>query len=122
MPIIHGRKLIVKVNGTAIAAAKTCELGIDSETIEVSSPTQGLYKEYIAGRKSWSVSTGHLVMEIPGNAALVGTTVTLSLCVNNDVVLTGDAIVRSFDVSGTIGSLCSGRFAFTGTGPLEEPE
>ncbi len=60
--ILHGENLFIKVNGEVIAGAKTCKVQVQSDTIGVSSPTDGQWEHSIPGRKSWSVSTGHLVL------------------------------------------------------------
>lgn len=60
--VIHGRDLIVTANGMAIAAAKSCELQVSCDDIEISSPTSGQWREFIADRKEWAVTTNHLVV------------------------------------------------------------
>ena len=60
--ILHGRNLIIKAGGTAIAAAKSCTIEVQADEIEVSSPLTGQWKTYIAGRKSWKVDVSGLVM------------------------------------------------------------
>lgn len=60
--VIHGRDLIVTANGMAIAAAKSCELQVSCDDIEISSPTSGQWREFIANRKEWAVTTNHLVV------------------------------------------------------------
>ena len=59
--ILHGRNLIIKTGGVAIAAAKSASIKVNAETIPVSSPMDGQWKHSIVGRKSWSVSTSHLI-------------------------------------------------------------
>ena len=60
--VIHGRDLIVTANGMAIAAAKSCELQVSCDDIEISSPNSGQWREFIADRKEWAVTTNHLVV------------------------------------------------------------
>ena len=79
--ILQGRNLIIKVGGVAIAAAKACSINVAAEQIPVSSPTSGEWEESINGRKKWSVSTNQLVTTIRTPATMVGTTVSLSLCI-----------------------------------------
>ena len=59
--ILQGKNLIISANGSVIAAAKSCTLNVDCEKIKVSSPTDGQWEHVIAGMKSWSVSTSHLI-------------------------------------------------------------
>jgi len=122
--VIHGRKIIVKVGGTAIAGAKSCEISIKGDQIEVASPTTGEWRDFIAGRKEWSVTCGHLIpasgTPLKSNAAMVNTEVTLTI--ETDMTgdtLTGQAIVETWKASGTVGNLATGNFQFKGKGALE---
>lgn len=119
MGIIHGRNLIVKWNGTAIAGARSCELNVQSDKIEVSSPNQGVWRDYIAGRKGWTVTCGQLVTEVENNIDMVGERVTLRFGTrdNNDYV-EGEALVESWKATGSIPNLAQGSFSFQGCGPL----
>ena len=85
--ILHGKNLIIKVDGTPIAAAKDCNISIQRDRHEVSSPAtgDGKWKHYIFKRGSWSVSTGHLVMSITRSAIMVGTTVSLEVLIAANV-------------------------------------
>lgn len=121
--VIHGRKIIVKAGGTAIAGAKSCEIIIDGDQIEVASPTTGTWRDFIAGRKEWSVTCGHLIpasgTPLKSNAAMVNTVVTLTI--ETDMTgdtLTGQAIVETWKASGTVGNLATGTFQFRGKGAL----
>jgi hypothetical protein len=62
-----------------IAAARSCEINIDGDQLEVSSPNDGKWRNYIAGRNGWSISVGYLmsVGTFPTEAAMVNTTVTI---------------------------------------------
>ena len=128
--IYQGRNLIIKLGGTAIAAAKTCSVKVDAQTIEVSSPTDGQWEHCIAGRKSWLVSVGTLVIAstnsstpLKDDVGRVGQTYTLSFeCseLSNDK-LQGSALCKTFDVQGNVGALAQGNFTFQGSGPLAPP-
>ncbi len=131
--ILQGKNLIVKANGDVIAAAKSCTLNIESEIIEVSSPTDGQWKHIIAGMKSWSVSTTHLlkmeqIIDRPLHGYLdhIGQSFTLQLELNDVTIggfpvteiITGTAICRSSQITATKGNLAQGSFKFQGNGPL----
>ena len=60
--IYKGNDLIISIDGSALAAAKSCSVEVNAETIKVASPTDGAWEKSIVGRKSWSVSTSHLLM------------------------------------------------------------
>ena len=123
MAVIHGRNLIIRVGGTAIAGAKSCEINVDGEQIETASPSKGTWRTFIAGRKEWSVSCGFLIpasgTPLKSEAAMVNTTVTLTVQsgLSGDT-LTGSAIVKAWKASGTIGNLSQGSFQFRGNGAL----
>ena len=131
--ILQGKNLIVKANGEVIAAAKSCTLNIDCEIIKVSSPTDGQWEHIIAGMKSWSVSTTHLLkMErmidrpLHGYLDPIGQSFTLQLELNDITIegfhvtetLTGSAICKSSQITATKGNLMQGSFKFQGNGPL----
>jgi predicted secreted protein len=59
--ILHGKDLIISANGIVIACAKSCDVEVECDTIPTSSPTDGQWEHRIVGRKSWKVSTSHLV-------------------------------------------------------------
>lgn len=116
---ILGRNLIIKVDGLAVAAARSCEISVEAETIEVASPSTGEWRSFIAGRKSWSVSCSYLVQAPGSELPQAGTSVLLSLALKGGSnILQGYAIVRSCRVSADVGSVAKGTFEFTGNGML----
>lgn len=117
MAIIHGRQLIVKQNGTAIAVQKSCDIDVRCAAIPVSSPTQGQWENNIAGRKSWSMTCNTLVASIKSNVDMVGQIVTINCGVGNDTV-SGTALITNWKVTGTIGNLAQAVATFLGSGPL----
>lgn len=91
--IIHGRNLIIKLDGKAIAAAKSCDIQIQTDMIEVSSPTAGRYRKYIAGRTDWSVNTSHLVVSPLADLQMTGKEYDLTFMVRNAEPLPFDGFV-----------------------------
>ena len=83
--ILKGKDLIIKVGGTALAASKSCTVKITAKKIETSSPSDGDWEHSIPGRKSWKVSTNHLVMSVAQCAAMVGTQVSLEVNLRGNV-------------------------------------
>ena len=83
--MIKGKDIIIlNSNGTAvIAAAKSCEINVQSDVIETASATSGTWKQNRAGRLSWSVSINHLVMSLARFAPMVGTALTIKLAVSD---------------------------------------
>ena len=86
---LKGKDVILMMGGTAIAAAKSCDVNIQVELIKVSSASDGVWEHSIAGRKSWSASCSHLVTQIADSAEMVGQTVTLKFQPMGDVTFYG---------------------------------
>ena len=82
--IIHGRNFIVRAGGVAIGMSRSCTVSVTANGIKVSSPDDGEWEHVRAGRKSWSVDTGHLVTDFVESAVMVGTEVQLSMDVCGD--------------------------------------
>ena len=102
-----------------IAAARSCEINIDGDQLEVSSPNDGAWQHFIAGRKGWSISVGYLLGAgtFPSEAAMVNTTVTVAVD-DGTTKMQGSAIVKSWHATGNLSNLATGSFVFLGNGPL----
>lgn len=120
---MKGNDLLIGNNGNPLYAAKSCDIEVDCDTVEYSSPSSGRWRNFLAGRKSWTISVSYLVSDqnIPSDMSRVGQTFQLKVYPRNslpDKQLTGDAICTSWKVTGTRGNLVQGSFVFQGTGPL----
>lgn len=102
-----------------IAAARSCEINIDGDQLEVSSPNDGAWQHFVAGRKGWSISVGYLLGAgtFPTEAAMVNTTVTV-VVYDGTTKMQGSAIVKSWHATGNLSNLATGSFVFLGNGPL----
>ena len=120
---MNGNDILVKFNGTAIAAAKSAEITTKVDIVETASPTDGAWKDHIAGRKEWSVTVGYLVTSDAGLANLltIGNKFTLVICGrgNNATTLSGLATLTTCRITATRGNLVQGSFQFQGAGELE---
>ena len=134
--ILHGTDLLVyqTISGTttAIAAAKNCEITINAETIETTSPSSGAWKNYRVGRKEWSASVSGLVPGTNGTSDLQGILqksgleVTLTFKMASDryggsgevSVCSGSAICRSVKVGAGRSNLTTYSCDFRGSGAL----
>ena len=123
----NGNNIIVywKIDNTwtAIAATKSNEIQTGCETIEVSDPSQGVWRKFIAGRKEWSVSVNFLVLNVgSGNASVqdlvkVGNTYDLQFSANDSYHtggVSGSAILTQCKITATRGNLAVGSFTFKG--------
>lgn len=73
--ILHGQRLIIGIDGTPIAGAKSCEISVEVDTMEVASPTSGDWHTHLSGRKGWSITTGYLVTAPQSDIPKVGAAV-----------------------------------------------
>ena len=120
---INGNNIIVLSGGTAIAGTKSDELQVECETIEIASSTDQGWTHHLAGRKSWSLTVGWLLLATTDvrKALTVGSTVTIKFKGRNDTDangLSGSAIIRTCKITAVKGNLAQGSFQFVGTGPL----
>jgi hypothetical protein len=72
---------------TFIYAARSCDINVKADTIEIASPTSALWREFISGRKEWSIDISHLVTTVAGMVPKVGSTAVVRVCVNPQVGL-----------------------------------
>ena len=71
--ILHGRNLIIKKDGWAIAAAKSCSISVTTNMIETGSMSSSKWREFIEGRSEWSIDVSTLVKaQVDGDCKVVG--------------------------------------------------
>ena len=119
----NGNNILVYLNGTAIAGTKSNEIQTECDMIEVTNQNSAQWRQYLAGRKNWSVSTGFLVLAAADTKKLlnVGTTYTLRFRDRAGTsILQGQAIMKQCKISAARGSLATGSFTFQGSGELAE--
>lgn len=123
--MILGKDLIVSMNGTPVAAAKSCTLSVSQDFIQACSPTQGRVMTKIPATYDWSISVNGLI----GNAR--NATDLVDLLANRERVLitftyadnplwqcAGYAYVKSCETGGSVGNISTFSAAFESTGPL----
>lgn len=116
-----GNNIIVLSSGVAIAGVKSDEIQSGAETIEIASATQQDWKEFIAGRKEWSLNTNYLLLADSRLADLLNVGTVYELAVTDregNTTVSGRAILTICKQTHTRGNLCQGTFQFRGTGPL----
>ena len=117
--IILGSNLIVYKGQTAIAGATTCDIEVNAETIETASPTSGSWREFVTGRKEWTISVSYLVANTRDDLLSVGDNVVLAVGDRTGTELQGHAIVERVHITGNVGDIVKGQFVFRGNGELE---
>ena len=121
--------IVLAYNGSSyvpLACCKSNEIESRCGTIEVASPTQGSFREFIADRKEWTFTTSYLVSTNNtdyyarlADILQVGNTVPI-VWRNRQTSeeLRGNAIITNCKMTATRGSLAVGSFSFQGTGAL----
>ena len=120
---ILGNNIIVMRGGAAIAGTKSDELQVDCDIINIASATDQGWNHVLAGRKSWKLTVGWLLLANTDvrNALLVGSSVTLKFkgrYATDANGLTGSAIIKTCKITAVRGNLAQGSFQFVGNGPL----
>ena len=121
--MIHGRNLIVTLDGYAIAASKNCALQLSQDFIQACSPTSGRVRNKIPTIYDWSVSVDCLIANssMPMNLKdklIAGTRCFLTFTDGNNERRAGFVYVKSCDESGTVGSLATFNASFESDGEL----
>ena len=103
-----------------IAGTRTNEINTECGAIEIASASQQDWQEFIAGRKSWSLSVGWLLL---ANADVqkvlkVGAMVTVYVKTGSTQLLTGTALITQARLTLGQGNLANGSFALKGSGAL----
>lgn len=121
--MVKGRNILVYLGTTLIAGLRTNDIQTDCDMLEKASPSSGQWREYEPGRKTWMVKVGFLVPAVANIKQVLrsGQSYTLVIKDRGTTLLTGTAICKSANFGANIENLCTGSFAFQGTGALSEP-
>lgn len=116
--------LVLSQGGTALAstAIKSQDIQTEADVLEKASSSQQSWREYIAGRKGWSVTLSYLVLTSEKILDLlkVGQTfsVTIKKVDDNTNKVTGNAILKAVKQTASVGNLAQGSWQLQGTGSL----
>lgn len=120
-------KYVVIGNGSPdnrlVAGVKADRLRVAGETIEIASATSSRWKEFLAGRKEWDITTDYLLTTWDIQEVLrVGETYPILVVDSNntDAYLSGTVICTEAVQDYQVGALVKGSFVFKGTGPLQD--
>ena len=123
-----GNNIIVQIqsgqNWVSVGAARTDEIQVDGEQIEIASKTSGKWREFLTGRNTWSVQTSYLVTATSDIRELLKVNTTVRLRIGGSTMATGDyltgyAIIKTQKLTAPIGGLANGTIVFLGNGALE---
>jgi len=122
--MIHGRNLIVSIDGTAIAGAKSCSFEISQEFLKVCSPTASRVFDKIPTTYDWGVSVDGLIANNSSptvslqDRLIAGTKCLLTFTDGSGNRRAGFVYVKSCKESGSVGDLATYSASFESTGPL----
>jgi len=126
--MIHGENLILAINGTALAASKTCSLSKSSSFIEVASPTDGAWESFVPTKKGWSMSSDCLLATMDAYKTLdaawkAGTALTIRFFnTEYNENETGTVYIEKLSLSASKGNLAKMAVSLKGSGPLSDYE
>jgi predicted secreted protein len=118
----------------AVGCSTACELEISCDAIEISSPSSGQARDYLAGRTGWRMSLDKLLL-LPDfyDGIKVGTKIVVwfAYSINSKEGISpedrfaahyyeGAALVTRWVCSAKNGDFASGTFEFLGCGPLSD--
>jgi len=119
---INGNRIYISIgsNTTPIAGTKSNEIMVGCDTIEISSPDDGVWRRFIAGRKEWSITVNFLLIQDTNALSLLspGNTYTLHFRSSSTSYMSGLAIMTQCKITATRGNLIQGSFSYKGKGAL----
>ena len=124
--MIHGEDLILAINGTALAASKSCSLSKKQSFIDVSNPTDGRWEACVPKTLSWSMSSDCLLATMDAYKTLdaawkAGTALTIRFFnTEYDENETGTAYIDNLDLQCAKGNLAKMSISLKGSGPITE--
>jgi predicted secreted protein len=127
----NGNNILVYKGSTLIAGMRSNDIQADTDLIEISSPASGLWRHYITGRKSCTLTVGYLVLTDSALGVSGGNGVRDLLQVGNSFTLhfkvrsatdvsgvSGTFILKTAKITSTRFNLVQGSFQFQLTGAL----
>lgn len=126
--MIHGRNLIVALDGVALAAAKTCSLDLDQSFLEACSPVSSRTHTKIPTTYDWGVSVDGLVANNSDptvslqDRLIAGTKCLLTFTDGPGNRRAGFVYVKSCKESGSVGNIATYSASFESTGELYDYE
>lgn len=121
---VNGNVILIYKGNSLIAGTRSNEMTTEVDMIESSNSSEGVWRTFIAGRKSWQVTVNYLVPAVTNVSDLlsVGTSYTISIRTRSGSTvtnrLTGSAILKTCKITATRGNLVQGSFQFIGTSAL----
>ena len=122
--MILGKNLILALNGTTLAAAKSCSIQQSQSFINVASPTSGRWKKVVPEKLDWSVSADCLIGNMEAfntldQAQREGTALTLQVYdLSFGMNKRGTAYIQNLTLDGSVGNLAKMSVQLKGSDAL----
>ena len=122
--MILGKNLILALNGTPLAAARSCILELQQSFLQSASPSTGNWEHSVPKRLSWSISADALVGTMDAYKTLDaamddGTLLTIRYYdTEYNLNKTGTAYIENLRLEGSVGSLMKMSVTLKGSGPI----
>lgn len=124
--MILGKNLILAINGSPLAAAKSCNIQQSQSFIQVASPTAARWKQVVPEALEWSISADCLIGTFDAYNTLDqawrnGTALTIRYYdTDYNCNKTGTAYIADIRLEGSTGSLAKMSIQLQGSGELSE--
>lgn len=122
--MIHGKDLLLAINGTALAASKSCNVSKGQSFLEVSAPTGGRWESFVPQKLGWSITSDCLLSTMAAYKTLdaawkAGTALTIRFYDTEfDENETGTAYIERLDLVASKGNLAHMSVSLKGSGAL----
>ena len=124
--MVQGNNIIIsRKEGSTwvpVAASKSMSIQVDAEQIEISSPTTGVWRDYLNGRKRWGIDLSFLVASgYYSRIRLIEGVEKIQVRMDSGdgYYLVGYANVATAKITATRGNLAQGSWKLQGCGALE---
>jgi hypothetical protein len=114
---MNGNKIILTKNGVAVGALVSHDVQTECELIEVAGASQGTFREFIPGRKTWVMTATCLVVSSAffANMLQAGNTFSMkSTDSQQECNVHGRARLEEIRITAQRGNLVQGFFRFKG--------
>lgn len=124
--MIHGEDLLLAINGTPLAASKSCNVSKSQSFIETASPTSGRWESFVPQKLGWRISSDCLMGTMDAYKTLdaawkAGTALTIRFYdTEYDENETGTAYIENLDIITTKGNLAKMSVSLRGSGALSD--
>ena len=120
--MLNGKDILISTDGNVIASTnvQSHEIDIDTDVINVATPTGGGWKGSDAGISSWGFNTTFLVTRVKDVVSLAGKKFDITIINRQNPAdrLYGRALCSTAKITANIKHLVKGAFKFVGDGKL----